>query len=65
MRTAIIFVLGLALGVAVTTKSLEALKTIPVGLNCAPAAPVGKLTTSGAAVGWALPFPSYWVETAV
>src|SRR5580704_15732939 len=48
-----------------TTKSFEALKTIPVGLNAAPAALGAKLTTSGPAAGWALPLPSYWVAVAV
>src|SRR6516162_8134794 len=51
--------------VAVTTKSVEPLKTIPVGLNGAPAALAAKFTTSGAVVGWALPLPSYWVALAV
>ena len=51
--------------VVVTTKSVEALETIPVGLN-APAALGARLTTSGAAVGYcALPLPSYCVAVAV
>ena len=51
--------------IALTTKSLVALKTMPVGLNAAPAVLGAKLTTSGAAVGCALPLPSYCVAVAL
>src|SRR5205823_251574 len=51
--------------VAATTKSPDALKTMPVGLNGAPAALGAKLTTSGVAVGCALPLPSYCVAVAL
>src|SRR4029077_13594148 len=51
--------------VVLTTKSLDALNTMPVGLNGAPAALAVKLTTSGEAVGCALLLPSYCVAVAL